>query len=82
MDASTSDTNKGKTHRRQHSLNRTPSSRKVRRSTSFASSIDRTPVRRKISLNEYIIVGRESLVDLTTYETSRGIDEDFNKTSL
>ncbi|XP_066910857.1 uncharacterized protein [Clytia hemisphaerica] len=81
-DVSTSDTSKWKTHQRHHSLNRTPSSRKVRRSTSFASSIDRTPVRRKISLNEYIIVGRESLVDLRTNETSRGGDEDFNKSSL
>ena len=39
--------------------------RRLRRSPSFLSSIERSPVKRKISLNEYIIVGRFSQNDIS-----------------
>lgn len=62
-----------KTPKRHSSFN-TP--RKLRRVPSFLSSTERSPVKRKISLNEYIVVGRNSFVF--------GIDpnEEFNKSSL
>ena len=39
--------------------------RRMRRTRSFLSSIERSPVKRKISLNEYIIVGRFSQNDIS-----------------
>lgn len=50
--------------------------RKVKRTSSLASSMERTPHKRKISLNEYIIVGRESLLE------SKSSAENFSKSSL
>ena len=50
--------------------------RKVKRTTSLASSMERTPHKRKISLNEYIIVGRDSLLE------SKSTGENFGKSSL
>ena len=50
--------------------------RKVKRTSSLASSMEKTPHKRKISLNEYIIVGRESLFE------SKSSAENFGKSSL
>ncbi|XP_057316005.1 uncharacterized protein LOC130657059 isoform X2 [Hydractinia symbiolongicarpus] len=40
--------------------------RRLRRTPSFMSSTEKQPVKRKISLNEYIIVGRTPLISVTT----------------
>lgn len=50
--------------------------RKLRRTPSFMSSTERSPVKRKISLNEYIIVGRNS------FDFGGDPKEEFNKSSL
>ena len=69
-------TPKARRHRSQISLQGTP--RRVKRTTSLASSMDKgTPHKRKISLNEYIIVGRESLLESKSSGT-----ENFGKSSL